>query len=157
MLGITTGLSCGTQIAHVFLICLDIHVQSALRGSFWLYKRYVDDVFIFDAQHVTTVDIVPSESSPPSPPAAQKATKDDEMHEAKTELVAIHIVDWMNLSSEVDSQKYFYSQPVLKDQRNSRMFTASVAAPLTLLDLGDVIEKECVDCHDASATTFLSS
>ena len=60
MLGnkITTGLSCGTQLANVFLVGLDQHMQASLRSSLWLYKRFVDDVLVVHTQHVTAADIL---------------------------------------------------------------------------------------------------
>ena len=58
ILGITTGLSCGTQLANAYLAGLDQYMTSALNCSLWLYKRFVDDVLIIHSQHVTAVDLV---------------------------------------------------------------------------------------------------
>ena len=58
VLGITTGLSCGTQIANAFLVGLDQHVNAVLKSSIRLYKRFVDDVLIVHSQHISTADFV---------------------------------------------------------------------------------------------------
>ena len=42
----STGLPCGTQIANLFLSCLDESVTSSFRSDIDLYKRYIDDVLI---------------------------------------------------------------------------------------------------------------
>ena len=44
--GITTGLSCATQLANLFLVALDLAVRQEFRAAIISYKRFVDDVWI---------------------------------------------------------------------------------------------------------------
>ena len=44
--GITTGLSCGTQLAICYLHTLDQLVCNSLGSHLWLYKRFIDDILI---------------------------------------------------------------------------------------------------------------
>ena len=44
--GISTGLSCGTQLANAFLIAFDLHMKQVFHESILLYRRFVDDVLI---------------------------------------------------------------------------------------------------------------
>ena len=45
--GLTTGLSCATQIANIFMLSFDIEAARSLRSSLLLYKRFVDDAIVF--------------------------------------------------------------------------------------------------------------
>ena len=49
--GITTGLSCATQVANAFLLAFDRHVQTSLHNDVLLMKRFVDDVLIVCINH----------------------------------------------------------------------------------------------------------
>ena len=53
--GITTGLSCGTQLANLFLRGLDLYVQQALHSSILFYTRFIDDVLVI---HSTSTDSI---------------------------------------------------------------------------------------------------
>ena len=43
---ITTGLSCGTQLAICYLHTLDQLVANSLGSHLWLYRRFIDDILI---------------------------------------------------------------------------------------------------------------
>ena len=49
--GISTGLSCGTQLANAFLITFDLHMKQLFREQIRLYRRFVDDVLVV-AEHL---------------------------------------------------------------------------------------------------------
>ena len=46
ILGITTGLSCGVQLANGFLLGLDLEFQAAFNRHLFCYKRFVDDIIV---------------------------------------------------------------------------------------------------------------
>jgi hypothetical protein len=49
--GITTGLSCATQVANAFLLSFDREIARILASNLWLHKRFVDDVLIVSTQY----------------------------------------------------------------------------------------------------------
>ena len=49
--GITTGLSCATQVANAFLLSFDREIARTLASNLWLHKRFVDDVLIVSTQY----------------------------------------------------------------------------------------------------------
>ena len=44
--GISTGLACGSQLANMFLSCLDETIIASFGADIALYKRYIDDILI---------------------------------------------------------------------------------------------------------------
>ena len=45
-IGVSTGLSCATQIANIYLMHLDRHVWNTLGANLLLYKRFIDDTLV---------------------------------------------------------------------------------------------------------------
>ena len=46
VVGVATGLPCGTQTANIFLSAFDDSIAASFRPSIDLYMRYIDDVLI---------------------------------------------------------------------------------------------------------------
>ena len=46
IIGITTGLNCGVQLASIYLSEMDLVVSEALHANMYAYKRFVDDILI---------------------------------------------------------------------------------------------------------------
>ena len=44
--GISTGLACGSQLANMFLSCLDETIIASFGADIALYKRYIEDILI---------------------------------------------------------------------------------------------------------------
>ena len=44
--GITTGLSCGVQLANLFLIAMDLEIHAAFSRHIRCYRRFVDDILV---------------------------------------------------------------------------------------------------------------
>ena len=46
IVGISTGLPCGCEIANLYLDVLDSYTSSALGDHLLVYQRYIDDILI---------------------------------------------------------------------------------------------------------------